>query len=119
MKGGNYACSEFFHTFGPFIHQDFSLFDGDSKIEDFPIDMRYSKEVICQNQEKLPHQRLVFNNEEAKCIAIKILLLQIKYSTNHHNSESRQKLLDIIAQILENFLSVDNFQQLQDQCSEN
>ena len=80
--------------------------------------MRYSDSVIQRHQEKLPQQRLLFNNQEAKSIAIKILLLQIKYSTNHHNSESRQKILDITGQILKNLMNVDNFQQLSDQCAE-
>jgi len=55
MKGGNYSCSEFYHTFGPFIHQDFTLFDGETKVMDYPIDMRYSDQVIKKHQNKLPH----------------------------------------------------------------
>ena len=88
LMGGNYDDSSFNHSFGPFIHRDFKLFDPKKELNDFPIDMKYEF-ALKDFQEKLPHQRMVFDDKQAKDITIKILMLQIMYSTNHHNSDSR------------------------------
>jgi len=66
------------------------------------------KEVAKHNIEKLPHLRLIFKDEEAKSIAIKILLLHIRYSTAHHTND-RPRLTENLRQILENFMDIKEY----------
>ena len=40
LLGGNYKFSPYYHSFGPFIHQDFQRFDPVEEL-DFPINMKY------------------------------------------------------------------------------
>lgn len=51
--------------------------------------MAYPSLDLVVNQEKLPHQRLYFNDRKAFDITLKIFFLHIKFSASHHNSESR------------------------------
>jgi hypothetical protein len=72
-------------------------------------------EVTQLHCDKLPHLRLVFKDEEAKRIAIKILCLHIRYSTLHHNND-RPRLTENMRQILENFMEISEFKWLNRTC---
>ena len=74
LKGGE-DSSTFHHTFGPFT--DMSDLQADA---DFPIDMSYKDfpAMARDHSDKLPHQRLLLNDELAKQIAIKIFCLHIR-----------------------------------------
>jgi len=43
--------------------------------------------LIDEHCEKFPHERLIFADEQAKRIAIKILCINIKFSGTHHNND--------------------------------
>lgn len=108
MLGGNFSDSEFYHSFGPFIQRDFKRLDPSSPIT-FPMNMKYPSLDVEVHQEKLPHQRLHFNNRAAFDITLKIFFLHIKFSASHHNSESRQKITDSMSEILETFMGFKDF----------
>jgi len=101
MKGGSQEESPFYHSFGKFIQHDFSKFD--TEINDYPMNMDVDN--IMDYSEKLPHLRLVFKDQEAKNIAIKILCLHIRYSGVHHNND-RPRLTENLRQIIEQFMQV-------------
>jgi hypothetical protein len=119
LLGGNFKDSEFYHSFGPFIQQNFTRFDPDTPIS-FPLNMKYKNiaEVSVSQREKMPHQRLYFKCKQSFDITLKIFFLHIKFSAAHHNSESKQKITDSMSEILETFMGVKDFEAINQYCND-
>lgn len=59
-----------------------------------------------EDTEKLPHVRMIFNDELTQQIAIKLLCLHIKHSTAFHTND-RPRLCENLRKIIEVFLGID------------
>ena len=73
------------------------------------------EDIVPQNQQKMPHFRMIFKDKEARNIAIKILFLHIRHSTTHHNND-RPRLTENLRQILENFMDITEYKELNQSC---
>jgi hypothetical protein len=79
LKGGFQADSPFYHSFGNFVHFDFSTFDPEwtdlKKPEFFPLNMEYKNMELIKSkcQQKLPHLRMAFKDKEAVMTTIKLI----------------------------------------------
>lgn len=116
MKGGNHHESDYFHSFDNFLTHDFKLFDGD-KNTDFPINMDYPDvDKLAQlYPHKFPHQRLIMKDQEVIDIVIKLICLNIRYSGTYHNND-RPRLVENLRFLIQDFLQMDNFKQLNQSC---
>lgn len=115
LKGGNFKSSKFYHSLGNFVEGEYSRFD--SEVADFPIDMSYSSEVLLENKQKLPHQRLVFKDDEALKLAVKMLCLHIRHY-NQHNNNDRPRLTTVLSNIIHGFMKLEGFHKLNQQCAQ-
>jgi hypothetical protein len=114
LKGGVSDDSPFYHTFGNFVHFDFSTFDPDPvklmQPEFFPLNMNYKNFDLIkkQYQSKLPHLRIAFKDRQAVLITIKLICLHIRLSTSLHNNE-KQKLHKNLKFLMEEFLGFSEY----------
>ena len=115
LKGGNFRSSQFYHSLSNFVEGEYSNFD--SEATDFPIDMNYPTEVLLENKQKLPHQRLVFKDDEALKLAVKMLCLHIRYY-NQHNNNDRPRLTTVLSNIIHGFMKIEDFNKLNQQCAQ-
>jgi len=94
MKGSLMDESPFYHSFGTFLKHNVTHFDPPTT-SDFPMNMDYKGvEKLAQlTPSKFPHLRLVFKDQAAMKIAIKLICLNIRYS-GHHNNNDRPRLTE-------------------------
>jgi hypothetical protein len=82
----------YFNTFGKQFGGEFSRprVEFHNKIQDFPIDMKFMEQidtkVLMKHQSKFPSARFLFDNPKVVEISLKLLLLNMKSSNQHHQS---------------------------------
>ena len=82
------------------------------------MDLEYENlsDSVRKYPEKFPHQRLVFKDQDAKHIAIKIVCLTIRFSGAFNNTD-RPRLTEYFKLILEKLMQVQEFNSLYKSCS--
>ena len=90
----------------------------DKAIKDPPMNLDFITKMTPPSEiEKLPHQRFLLSDEMALQITVKLMLLHINYSGNHHNHD-RPKLQKSLKHLLQNFFCFKPFDELAAQCAE-
>mmetsp|Transcript_28671 Transcript_28671/g.43298 ORF Transcript_28671/g.43298 Transcript_28671/m.43298 type:complete len:81 (+) Transcript_28671:3093-3335(+) len=64
----------------------------------------------------MPHMRMIFKDEEALRITIKLLCLYIRQQPSHHPNE-RPRLIESLRQVVELFMGIVEFRSLDKKCS--
>lgn len=120
LKGGNIAASPYCHSFGPFLktEKETAALIGENLPVDEPMNLSaVTNDISAAQIQKLPHQRFLLRDSVALQITCKIILLHIFHSQTHSNAD-RPKLVKVLRRIVVQFLSLDCFEDLVEQCSE-
>lgn len=120
LKGGNIVASPYCHSFGPFLksEKETASLIGTNLPADEPMNMSgITADVSAATIQKLPHQRFLLRDSVALQITCKIVLLHIFHSQTHSNAD-RPKLVKVLRRIVGQFLRLDCFEDLVDQCGD-
>ena len=102
---------KFFNTFGNFAGKfDQRRLEVLDKIADSPIDMRFMEnlphDVIMEIQSKCPKARYLLNDKRSFEITLKLVIIFIKLSSQNGD---KNKMIEALKLLMEQFLLVDNF----------
>lgn len=102
---------KFFNTFGNFAGKfDQRRLEVLDKIADSPIDMRFMEnlphDVIMEIQSKCPQARYLLNDKRSFEITLKLVIIFIKLSSQNGD---KNKMIEALKFLMEQFLLVDNF----------
>ena len=113
LKGGNSAENEFFCTFSNLnmgvsrVYNDLSLQDP-RLIQDFPINMAVSEEVLRTNSHALPQMRFLLNNAQVLNLTAQVLFSKARLGTSSASDSSKiAQIKKFFAVLFQSFFAIE------------